>query len=870
MRNLHDKIASDVENWRNQGYPCEEYPLIGSLLRHQWDEQRGDQTLHYLRAAQMQALETYWFLRLVKGTPRFMELYKNYYGEDESLLKALGLPYSRDTLRHNTTPLNIIEKYAEEGGSQDYKISGTFFESYRLAYPSYIFALAMGTGKTVLIGTIIATEFAMSLKYPNENFMQNALVFAPGTTIIESLRELSDIDYEKILPPYHCEQFLANLTTDYASDGNKKFNAMKNSLYNLIVSNTEKIIVRKVKKPLFQQQEIYKKNLRFDSLTQLPKLGVFSDEAHHTYGNWKEKDLKRVRMTIDSLHENRKLVCVVNTTGTPYDKKEFLKDVVIWYGIEEGIRQKVLKSLSNSIKTYSITKESYASVVKEIVKDFFETYGDVVLPEGQKAKIAFYFNSQEDLDNVRGVVEEALVTVGEVPGCLLVNTQKSLSQEIKEFNRLNNPSSNKRVVLLISKGREGWNCPSLFACALITKQSESHNYVLQASTRCLRRVAGNNLPARIYLDDGNAEIFEKQLAQTFGEGMSKSFLQSIKAEQKEVTVEILKTETPPLIIDRKVELWQREEHSRKPLWFERPDREAVLSHVEERISDVRWKGDSPRLVEKERREFSIEEMVGLQQAAFAIALPLHLDLMETLGALERVYGKRSVPMHDLPLLKRQAEETLGEWERKENVVRRVMALIHTKDRLGGALFDEKDGRLFHVLKFSKTHFDSMEEQGLFVAGRKELSAGVRTSCFGDEKNLSFHYSPYALANKDELGIFRDMLDYLNVRLHEVEGIYYTGGLTNARKTDIWFEYKGKDGRFYRYFPDFVLLKKSGEWLIVEVKSQRDMEHPDTERKAKAVERVVALQPEKIQYHSISCPPRRFDGVKEWLKKGVLK
>ncbi len=50
-------------------------------------------------------------------------------------------------------------------------------ESLLLDYPSYILALAMGAGKTVLIGTIIATEFAMALEYPDEPFIKNALVF---------------------------------------------------------------------------------------------------------------------------------------------------------------------------------------------------------------------------------------------------------------------------------------------------------------------------------------------------------------------------------------------------------------------------------------------------------------------------------------------------------------------------------------------------------------------------------------------------------------------------------------------------------------------------------------------------------------------
>ena len=42
----------------------------------------------------------------------------------------------------------------------------------------------------MLVGAIIATEFAMAQAYPDEDFVHNAPVFAPGKTILESLREL--------------------------------------------------------------------------------------------------------------------------------------------------------------------------------------------------------------------------------------------------------------------------------------------------------------------------------------------------------------------------------------------------------------------------------------------------------------------------------------------------------------------------------------------------------------------------------------------------------------------------------------------------------------------------------------------------------
>ena len=55
----------------------------------------------------------------------------------------------------------------------------------------------MGAGKSVLIGAIIYIEFALSFLDKKNIFMKNALVFAPGKTIIGSLKEISIIDLKK-------------------------------------------------------------------------------------------------------------------------------------------------------------------------------------------------------------------------------------------------------------------------------------------------------------------------------------------------------------------------------------------------------------------------------------------------------------------------------------------------------------------------------------------------------------------------------------------------------------------------------------------------------------------------------------------------
>ena len=342
---------------------------------------------------QFLALETYWYVRLTLGTPRILDLYKRYYGHDKKIFfDALGIVLSRDALEW-TQVTGVIEKVKNDPAFVTEKRIQALHEAAMLPYPSYILALAMGAGKTVLIGAIVATEFAMSLRYPEGKFMKNALVFAPGTTIIESLRELSDIPYEQILPPDLNRDFAANLKMEYP--GNEKdIQAQRGSSYNLIVTNTEKISLRANRRSnqtdLAFEHEKLEANLRLQKITSLPNLGIFSDEAHHTYGNTFDK-LKRVRETINYIHQQTPIVAVVNTTGTPYYKKQHLKEVIVWYGLGDGIKDNILKDLTHGIHRYDIGEQPEQEVFRDIIREFFTNYGDVTLPNGAESEDCLLF-----------------------------------------------------------------------------------------------------------------------------------------------------------------------------------------------------------------------------------------------------------------------------------------------------------------------------------------------------------------------------------------------------------------------------------------------------------------------------------------------
>ena len=571
MEHLFEKLRDETQNWRKEGYPCPEYPLIGEVLRYQFEGEAEERVhLKYLREPQFQSLELYWFLRLVRKTPHIVDLYKHYYSDDKrDFFDAFGIPIDPTELQWIPDVDTVIERVKNDSEFVRQKRIDPVHEAVTLPYPSYIFALAMGTGKTVLIGTIIATEFAIALRYPEGNFMKNALVFAPGTTIIESLREISDIPFEQILPPSLHRDFLANLKITYPQAGAKEIQVQTGSTYNVIVTNTEKIALRaNVRKRINQTEFEFEKkqeqakleaNLRLQKITSLPSLGVFSDEAHHTYGNRMDKELKRVRETVNYIKEKKGVIAVINTTGTPYYKRQMLREVVAWYSLGEGIKDNILKSLHRGIVHYHIGDGSEEEVIGNVVETFFENFGHVALPNGAKAKIAFYFKTQEHLDASKEHIERALAEVGESSTLILVNTQKSSQTEIDEFNRLNDPNSQKRILLLIGKGVEGWNCPSLFACALIKEQTTSSNFVLQASTRCLRQVEGNMHPAKIFLDTKNRLILDSELVENFGTTLGR--LSGHAAETEEVEIRIRKVELPKLEISRLVSRVVRDEHA---------------------------------------------------------------------------------------------------------------------------------------------------------------------------------------------------------------------------------------------------------------------------------------------------------------------
>ncbi len=851
---LYQALAQRVDAWRSTKYRSPDFPVIAEIL--EWAS-NPDGTGFRLRAPQFRALETYWYLRLIEKTPHIYNLYSKSFPKLSELLDALGVPRAAfEAVEYNLDAL-IQRTKTDDDFAHSHKLE-SLRETLTLDYPSYILALAMGAGKTALIGTIYATEFAMAFEYPTGPFVQNALVFAPGKTIIESLRQLAAEPYDRILPPRLFKIFAASVKLTFTRDGEKDIPVIRKSLFNVVVTNTEKIRIQKenVRKsdlgPLFapgkeEEAKAEVANLRLQAIASLPHLAVFSDEAHHTYGQSLDAELKKVRKTVDYLAANTNVVCVVNTTGTPYFQRQPLRDVVIWYGLSEGIHDHILKEVADNIKSYDFD-ENIQGYVAHVVEDFFKDYGNVALPDGTPARLAIYFPQTDDATALRPVVDATLVKLGLSPTLVLEHHTKNDNKA--DFDRFKLKESPHRVALLVDRGVEGWDVPGLFACALARKLKSSNNFVLQAASRCLRQVPGNNVSARIYLSSDNRATLDRELRENYGESLQDLFRAASKSGHTKIVLR--KLDIPLLMVKQIVRSIAPRETDQRPLLLTRPAIDAT-NIIEMAALTVVEQATVPAVLQQIGDTVEIRtapRTIDLYGAAVELAAQYRLDLWEIYDELRRIYPAVSeIPVQHLSDLARQIEAQRCNYEVKEETVERGLALV----KLEG--FEKQVDATGSEVYTAEISYPIEREHLLLSWDKWKQLAG----------EFAFHYTPYNFDSDPEASFFDSVLRELQLHPDQVEDMYFTGAITSPNQTDFYVEYKDADEAWHRYTPDFIIRRKDGKCLIVEIKDARfkaatneDMDRDGRGeaaltaegRKALALKKWERLDPDRLKYQLI--------------------
>lgn len=819
----------------------------------------------FLRQPQFEALEIYVFLKEFLGNVPVQEIFKDWYEKKNRFAER-----AEGGIISDRTQLDFFDNIT---GDQ-YKAVFNQMRKNARTYPNYIFALTMGTGKTILMATCIFYEFILANKWQKDKlYCHNALVFAPDKTVLYSLKEIQSFDMGKVVPPEYVNFLTSHIQFHYLEDAGTSLSTLDQSRFNIIVSNTQKIILKKQHKdktaadklfgsgkPTYQAGSIYDQtadlydfdqpedegelttNQRFEKLTRLGQLGIYVDEAHHAFGKTLAKDMgigaketdTSLRTTIDMLAASLEragthVVACYNYTGTPYVGKEVLPEVVYAYGLQEAINKGFLKKVK--LHGYSNTKSD--EFVQIAVDSFLDVTKDHK-PEGMTPKLAFFAATIEEIaTELRPAVEKALAKHGIPASRILVNVgddKQTTNDDIREFNRLDTVGTEKQFILLVNKGREGWNCRSLFGVALF-REPKSKVFVLQATMRCLRSIGEVQYTGQVYLTNENLALLNDELQQNFR--ISAEELEGTASDRENVQVRVLKQEKITL------------KRIKKTYTIEEKELQDGISLIPEKEDKQKWHD----LTEKYLLIHTIQE--GLTPSTAARNAPSKTEdltkLREkvtfselTLVAEIARYLNRS-PLEIDNLLTRTKEQSGG-----------LISLVNDFNEL---LYDIIIPRLFNEL-YSLNPVDEIIEhevelikeppsgKGYYEAsGKSDLIMRVSDGAVQKYMGKSFHLDTYCFDSNPEKTLFWDLLTE-----GKITKVYFTGMLTHGQ-SDFYIQYIDPESHTVRsYYPDFLLQKDDGTYVIVEVKGDNMIDDPVVQAKKEFAKQIATAS--GMEYQTI--------------------
>jgi hypothetical protein len=799
----------------------------------------------FLRQPQFEALETYVFLKEFLGNAKVEEIFRAWY---ERSAKFEGRKFGSFLGTAGQEMFEFGE--SDELELNSYKVLFEKMRKNSRVYPNYIFALTMGTGKTILMATCIFYEFLLGNKFEKDpRYCHNALVFAPDKTVLHSLKEIESFDLTRVVPPEYVNFLTMHLRFHYLEEAGTSLDTLDRSRFNIIVSNTQKIILKRQRKEKTSVDKLFgatgeklaatsgvyadaadlysfdqpeeegelTTNQRFEKLRRLEQLGIYVDEAHHAFGKALAKDMgvgasdsdTSLRTTIDILAASlnaagTRVVACYNYTGTPYVGREVLPEVVYAYGLKEAIEKAYLKKVVLHGYRNTRTDEFVDIAIEAFLKE-----SGALRPEGLLPKLAFFAATIDELTGeLKPAVERALLKHGIPTSRILVNVgdeKLTTNDDIREFNRLDTEGSEKQFILLVNKGREGWNCRSLFGVGLF-REPKSKVFVLQATMRCLRAIGEAQHTGHVFLSDDNLNTLNDELQQNFR--ISVDDLQKTGSDKERVELRVVE---PPVKIKlvrvrKQFEMRAKQLTPGLPLGLDRYDREAWAQLIERyRVIETVQEG----LIPGAARTWTEERTNRRPKRRFS---PLLLT-----AEVARYLNRSPLEVEEILA---STKEGMGE-------------LVAAVNEFNELLYDEIIPRLFRQLydldESQQTEEHEVDLIKLPPNGYYEVTAAkdkiVRmgdVQINGEQRAKSFHLDTYCFDSGSENLLFWDLL-----REQRVKKIYFTGMLTHGQ-SDFFIQYIDPDSRTVRsYYPDFIFQREepdgSLKYVIVEVKADNQIE-----------------------------------------------
>ncbi len=791
----------------------------------------------FLRKPQFEALEIYVFVKEFMDNKQVYEMF--------------------DDWRHRRNLFSDASYYSIDKGGQieifaetTEKQTDVLFKQmkkYREEYPNYIYALTMGLGKTILMATCIFYEFLLAKKYPKDaRFCHNALVFAPDKTVLQSLREIMSFDKTKVVPPEYAHVLDSNIKFHFLEETETILHTIDDSDFNIIISNTQKIIVKKSRKEVSPTQALFnsssllstvydtgndeqgddvwddttlKDNQRFKKLCRLPRLGIYVDEAHHLFGADLEKQIRSgktnktsLRDTINLLAANTSIVACYNYTGTPYVKNQLLPEVVYAYGLRESIWNGFLKD-ADPLGFENVKNNEFLTAV---VTTFWERYGTKVY-EGLNPKLAIYAASiEEAVTEVRPALEKLLVKHGVPTSKILLNVgdaKYTKDNDIRNFNNLDilgTEGNEKQFIILVEKGKEGWNCRSLLGVALF-RSPRSKIFVLQATMRCLRAISEDRLTATIFLSKENYDTLDEEL--------HKNFNMKINDIKKPPSDDRHKYQVRVLPPPRKIVL--------KRVWHEYTlHKKEYSAPVDFKLTDVDLSKYASIMYGRDSlardttvKEKNIDDLQeNMRYSAFSLAgeVARYLNISCILAA--RILRESVDGISTILKVVNRYNEVMDDYI--------IPTVFH-------ALFDVTSELRTEDKELTLLHEPERAEYYEFSAKDDLVITNRYPGFTQDQLKKSFHADTYCFDSIPERECF---IQYITS--DKVAEIYFIGMFTSNQGDLSIHYYDPESGRVRQYYPDFLAKMSDNSYRLIEVKGDNKIDDAVVKAKQAAAEELA--------------------------------
>ena len=450
------------------------------------------------------------------------------------------------------------------------------------------------------------------------------------------------------------------------------------------------------------------------------------------------------------------------------------------------------------------------------VTTFWRKYGGRTY-EGLNPKLAIYAATVEEAaTEVRPALEKILASIDVPTSKILLNVgdeKYTKNDDIRDFNNLDvlgTEGNEKQFIILVEKGKEGWNCRSLFGVALF-RSPESKIFVLQATMRCMRAITDERQTATVFLSKENRDILEEELHKNFNMHIEELKVQP-DTKRRKYQVRVM----PPLrTIPLKPILHEytlREKPYSEPVDFKltKADLSKYEGIVYERDSLARDTTVKEKNVDylKENMKFSefslTAEVARYLNISCVLAGRILRECVDGTDTVLEAVNRYNEVIYDyvIPVV--------------FNALYDVIVEIKTEDKKVVLLREPKD----------KEYYEFSAAEDLVITNN---DPGFTP----EQLKKSFHADTYCFDSKPEKECFTQY-----ITSDKVEEVYFTGMFT-SNQGDLYIHYYDPEsGRLRQYYPDFIAKMTDGSYQLIEVKGDNKLDDIVVRAKQAAAEEMA--------------------------------